>query len=516
MIAVVALCVASVAASGQTLERKVQQAIEKARLGGGQIGISIVDCDSGRELVNIVTGDRERRGFTPASNLKLLTSGAALATLGADYEFRTQLISMDNGRLVVRGSGDPAFADPELLSKMQLGVDQFVDRLVESVAKAGVTGIREVIVDDRVFDREYVHADWPAAQLNRAYCAQVSGVNFHANVLNVYVAPAARIGEAASARSEPQGNWLTIQRLAKTVGGKDASAEVWLERDKEPYSFRLHGSVRTAPDQPIQVTVHEPGLMFARVLADRLAKAGLTNPGQPASGRLVGIDEQLTGIDSAPVVALVRTPISVVLERCNVDSDNLYAESLLKAAGHRATGQPGSWSNGTAVVRMQLKDMVDGDTASRLIMADGSGLSKNNRVTPDMLTKWLRAMAEKPVIGDMFVRSLAKAGEEGTLKKRFKGSKLKNEVRAKSGYIAKVRTLSGYVTSPETGRRVAFSVLVDSVPSGSDQRAKELHENVVEFVDAWLSEQPRVAREPRGTPPAPQPSNAPAGEPVGG
>ena len=81
--------------------------------------------------------------------------------------------------------------------------------------------------------------------------------------------------------------------------------------------------------------------------------------------------------------------------------------------------------------------------------------------------------------------------KEGTLSHRFKGSKLHNEVRAKSGYIREVRTLSGYVTNPGTGRRVAFSVLVNNVPSGADVRAKEFHEAVVEAVDQWLYEHPK-------------------------
>ena len=98
----------------------------------------------------------------------------------------------------------------------------------------------------------------------------------------------------------------------------------------------------------------------------------------------------------------------------------------------------------------------------------------------------------------MFIQSLAVAGEEGTLKKRFKGAKLHNEVRAKSGYIREVRTLSGYVTNAASGKRIAFSVLCDNLPSGTDGRAKEFHEQVVEAVDAWLYE--RCKQLPAATP----------------
>ena len=478
---------------GQSLERKIDAAIEKARLGSAHIGVSVVDCQTGTELAGVHSSANSGAigGFMPASNLKLLTSGTAICVLGADYEFRTELF-YDSGRIIVRGAGDPAFADPELLEKMKVTLDQFVDKLIESANKETVPELREVIVDDRVFDREYIHPDWPVEQLNRAYCAQVCGLNFHANIVNVYVSPGARVNDPAIPRSEPSGSWMRIQSLAKTIASKgDAQSDVWLDRDKEPYTFRLMGTVRGALTAPIQVTVNEPSLMFAKFLAEKLSHAGLGDPHAPPIARLSTLDEHLP--ENGTPLGVVRTPLSVVMERCNVDSDNLYAESLLKAAGHKLTGQPGSWSNGTAAVRMQLKDLAGGDIAAQLIMADGCGLSRNNRVSPEMITRWLRALAAKPLIGDAFTHSLALAGEEGTLRKRFKGAKLHNEVRAKSGYINKVRTLSGYVINTATGRRVAFSVLVNDLPSGTDARAKELHENIVDAVDDWLTSQSRSA-----------------------
>lgn len=478
-----AACVLAIAgfAHAQSLESRVQGAIEKAKLAGAHIGVSVVDVETGKQLVDIDRGGKEP-GFMPASNLKLITSGVATLVLGPDYEFRTELV-LSGDKLVVQGTGDPALGDPELLGHMHISVDAMAGKLVDSVKSSGATGIREVLLNDRVFDREYVHPDWPKEQLNRAYCAEVCGINFHANVLNVFVSPGAGVGSEASARTQPGGSWIAIKRLAKTV--KEGSTEVWLERDKDPYSFRLHGTVRNAPDVPVQVTVDEPSVMFGRVLAEGLGKAGLGAQGAMPTVRLIGTDEAAP--EGGTIAASVRTPLSVVLERCNVDSDNLYAESLLKAAGHKQTGQPGSWANGTAVARSQIKDALGSEMAAKLIMADGSGLSRNNRVTPEMLTRWLAYMAGSPG-GDMYVRSMALAGEEGTLKKRFKGSKLKNEVRAKSGYIRQVRSLSGYVIDPSTNKRMAFSVIVNDVPSGGDQRAKELHEDVVEIVDDYLAQ----------------------------
>jgi D-alanyl-D-alanine carboxypeptidase/D-alanyl-D-alanine-endopeptidase (penicillin-binding protein 4) len=480
--------VAVMPAAGQSLERKVQNALAEARLGNAHVGVSIFDVQRNTELADLNINPRSNdRGFIPASNLKLLTSGTALSVLGKDFEFRTSLI-LDGDKLVVRGTGDPGFADPELLDKMGTGLSALLDRLVEmakqtlagdGAAGGGLGTIREVVLDDRAFDREYVHPEWPREQLHLSYCAQVSGLNFHANVLNVYVDPP---------RSQPEAPWIVIKRATRKV--KDGNTELRLDREKDgPYTFKLSGTVRYAPDGPVQVTVDQSCLMLGRLLADRIIHAGMAAPGLTSDNipvRLVGLDERIGDGPAARTLAAVRTPMSVVLERCNVDSDNLYAESLLKAAGHKSTGQPGSWANGTAVVRMQIKERLGSDYASQLVMTDGSGLSRGNRVTPEMLTRWLASLANDPQLGSTFVASLPTVGE-GTLKKRFKGAKLQCEVRGKSGYIREVRSLSGFVSEPNSGRSIAYSIIINDIPAGADAKSKEFHEDVVEIIDDYLA-----------------------------
>lgn len=472
------------AALGSTLERQVTNAINGAKLGGADIGVSVIDIASGRQLVDIKPAGRE--ALIPASNMKLLTSGAALLELGKDHEFKTELV-LDRDRLIVKGAGDPAFADPELLDAMSMDVDKFVNKLVESVkTNAPKASIKEIVVDDRIFDRQLVHPDWPVDQLRNAYCAQVSGMNFHANVLGVYVSPGPTIGSEALVQPEPSGNWITVRRLAKTVS--NGTNEVWLERDKEPYTFRVQGTVKTRQG-PFRVTVDNPALFFGRVLADRVKAAGLAD-GAGITARTARSEETF---DGGVVVATVKSRMDDVLARCNVDSENLYAECLLKLAGHKATGQPGSWNNGTALVRMKLQEALGAEVASSIELADGSGLSRNNRVSATALSKWLSHLARNKDVGETFVRSLAVAGKEGTVKRRFKKQQLTNEVRAKSGYIRNVRTLSGYVTHLTTGRRVAFSVLINDVPSNGDAKSKELHEQIVDIIDNWLASQEKPA-----------------------
>lgn len=480
--------------SADKLRRQINDAIAAARLSGASVGVSVRDCASNNEILLIQPQSAEQRQFIPASNLKLITSGVALLALGNDYEFRTSIVLQGN-RLIIRGSGDPAMADPALLEGLGVSCEQFIDTLVTSITNAGAQRVDEVILDDRVFDRTAVHPDWPADQLSRAYCAPVSGLNFHANILNLFASPASRIGDPPVVRTEPSAPWIEVDRRnARTVG--EGNTKVWVQHGTTPTRFALYGSVRAAIKEPVQVTLLDPGMIFGRLLAEGLARRNLgARPGADgrATAPVIRYAEPAENLAVAPgqerTVAVIRTPIDVVLERCNVDSENLYAESLLKAAANKLTGQPGSWSNGTAAVRMMMKDRLGPESAASLVMADGSGLSRNNRVTVSLMTRWLAEVADDAKNGETFVQSLALAGEEGTVRTRFKKAHLDNEVRAKSGYIREVRTLSGYLTEPTSRRRLSFSVMVNDVPADAHQRAKDLHEQIVELIDTWLASQ---------------------------
>lgn len=509
---VLTVLLAAALAPAQTISNaRVQDLLTQAKLGSSRVGVSVVDVETGRSLVAIRAGE----GFIPASNMKLLTSGAALAVLGPDFEFRTTLWRRGD-RLIVEGAGDPAFADPEILDEMAeearaLGsdaapgavrdVESFISWIAGHAASqwaadgpaAGGGRLTEVIVDDRILDREYVHPRWPADQLGRWYCAEVSGLTFFANVIRVFVAPTQ--GGEFSVRAEPRADWLPIERRLRAARKGEGTA-LDLSRAGSNNAFVLRGSVKTALVKPIEATTHESSLIFGRLLAERLGALGLGGPAVP-SWRLADVSDDFG--EGRRALVTVRTPIAKILERCNGDSHNLYAEALIKRIGHEMTGQPGSWANGAAVIRMQLRERIGPDAAAAVTVSDGSGMSRDNIITPAVMTSWLSALSRDPRIAAAFIASVPLAQEEGNMVKRFRGRKLLNDVRCKSGYINGVRTLSGYVIHPGTGRLVAFSILVNEVPANvPGSRVKEFHEDVVVEIDQWLAAQTRTAAETRG------------------
>ena len=467
-------------ALGQQLESTVRNLVANAKMATGtEVGIAVIDCQSGTPLVTIDA----RRAMIPASNLKLLTSGVALSVLGRDFEFKTQFI-IDGTRLVIKGAGDPALGDPKLLAENNWDVPGFIGQIVAAAEKAGVRGITEIIVDDRVFDRIAINPGWPDKQLNLWYCAPVTGLNFHTNVLEIFPRNGDRIGDPPGVQSQPSAPWIQIDTSGARTS-RDGSTSLWAQQTPSDavFAFRLYGSMRVTSKagqrEPIEVTVADPGLMLARLLADALAAKGmLATPTVPV--RLIHPTEDM---GKGTPFAVVSTPIATVMRRCNVDSQNLYAECLSKRMAFEVTGQPGSWPNGATVVRGRLQEMLGPDIGSVQI-ADGSGLSRENQIPPLTLARFLAAMQRDPVLFDPFYESMADA-DEGRLEARFRDRKLQNELRAKTGFIRGVLCLSGYVRHERDGRILAFVVMVNNF-GGDAGKARKLHEDVVEAIDRWL------------------------------
>jgi D-alanyl-D-alanine carboxypeptidase/D-alanyl-D-alanine-endopeptidase (penicillin-binding protein 4) len=475
---------ASAGALSAELSASVRQAITATGLKKADIAVSIRDTHTGEVLVD-VSGQKP---LLPASNMKVITTGAALHALGPDFMFRTRLLR-DGDRLTVVGDGDPSFGDPALLAQMVfkdsqgnvqagLTVDGLLDRWIDAVRSAGVTRVRELVVDDRVFDRQFVHPAWPENQLGNSYCAQVSGLNFHANLLQAFLKEDK--GQGLVERWSPSAPWIRVTNRSTASNGKKAEQTVWVGRTEDPTVYTLNGNMKARPADPIAVCVDNMPSFFARLLAERLRAAGVVveqaRTAQPT-------EAAPTGQTMGPVI---QTPLKSVLVRCNTDSQNMYAESLLKRVGYaRASGAPGSWTNGGNAIAQAVDERLGAGTAARgLTVSDGSGLSRQNRVAASLITAWMQSVAADPKLRDAFIESLAVAGETGTVAKRFKGlDTTKVFAPCKTGYINGVSCLSGYVGAVGHTPRFTFSVMCNELTEANAvSKAKDLQEKVVQLL----------------------------------
>jgi len=473
---ILAAGVIAVSVGSQDLTADVRRIVQSRGPTKGVTAVSIRDSDG--KLVASVEGDRP---LMPASNLKVLTTGAALRTLGPDFSFQTRLLGQDE-RLVVQGDGDPGLGDPELLKEMSLrdadgqvrtGLtpEAILDLWARAVRESGMTRVRELVVDDRVFDRSTCHVDWPVDQLHEDYCAEVAGVNFHLNRIDVWMKPSPRGAEVD--RISPDTRCVSF--VNRTALGKDRRGSVWLSREPDANVFTLRGFLRAQQSASTSVSVSDPPALFGGLLAERLRMQGV----QVDAVRLAGpLDPPASG---EPVGPTIRTPLSTVVRRANTDSQNLHAEALLKRIGHHVRGAAGSWENGGQAVETLVARRVGG--AAGLSMADGSGLSRNNRVSADLMTGWIHDLLHDPDprVAEVFTESLAVGGRTGTLRKRFRDIPADRAVvRGKSGYIVGVSGLSGVVELPN-GHEIPFCVISNGFTDGPS-KAREVQEAVVAMI----------------------------------
>ncbi|MDF1810020.1 MAG: D-alanyl-D-alanine carboxypeptidase/D-alanyl-D-alanine-endopeptidase [Phycisphaerales bacterium] len=482
--ALVALSMGGTVVEAGPLDRRTEQIVTRTDLGGGVVGVYIADLDTGVELADY----QGSNSMIPASNMKLLTSGAALFVLGGEFRFQTELILDETTTpptLVIKGDGDPALGDPAIFIGEQPGVtlDTLFDQISDALKGAGIQELKGILVDDRVLDRNFTHPAWPIDQLNRWYCAQVGGFNFHTNVLDVYTQPAAS-GGTPIVQLQPEADWVELQVKAKSNKKKRDTA--WVARPTKENSFTVYGNVSAKSEIP--VSVDNPPLFAGRLFASELNQRSIVvGANHRYSTDSVSLIQPMDRYTASKTVAVITTPIFDVLERTNTDSYNLYAEALIKRIGYEITSDPGSWENGATVVRMLLTEKLGPSAAETTVVADGSGMSRENKVQPKVLVSWMRKLARSDH-WELFRDSLATPGN-GTMRNRFKGDDLESQLYCKSGYLTGTYALSGVLIHPRSHQRVAFSILLNDVKGGSTkQNAKPLIDSIVGEIDNWMSQ----------------------------
>ena len=441
-------------------------------LAKATVGIEIVALGDTPTATKPMLRRSHATPLIPASNLKLVTTAAALERLGGDFKFDTRLVKRGND-LAIIGDGDPTLGDAELIKKFGWTTTTVFDSWAAAIKQMNVNAVGDVVVDDSVFDETFVHPNWPTDQLHLRYVAGVAGLNLNANCIDVYLNPTAR-GSVVNYSLDPATSYATVQNNCYT--SSENAVSLFMEPDTRVINLK-----GTSPGsrQGLSVTVDDPALFAATVLSESLTRAGVSSSGAVRRDRTVraGIDAKSPDII---VLAHHTTPLSAVLARANKDSMNLYAESLCKRLGFAASTQPGSWENGTVAMGAFLTAL--GVPVDQFKFDDGCGLSKQNALSAGALSTMLQHMFYGPN-RQAYIDSLAIAGVDGTLSDRFRGTDLSGRVYAKSGFVNGVSTLSGYFQGRDD-RWYAFSILMNGIPPKSNSMIKSLQERIVKAANA--------------------------------
>jgi serine-type D-Ala-D-Ala carboxypeptidase/endopeptidase (penicillin-binding protein 4) len=477
-------------AGAAAFRARVDAALAESHASRALWGILVQDRDSGETLYDL----NSDHSFTPASNAKIVTSILALSVLDRDYKFRTTLGSngtlAEDGRLsgdlFLAGRGDPSLSNRVFPYSGKADRQGAVESVLAELADAAVAkGLREVdgdiVGDDSYFPYDPYPAGWSIGDIFFEFGAPVSAIAFNDNTVSVTVQPAALAGDPPTVTFAPAAALGTISLELKT-GPAEEKPDFDVTREPGPNFILLRGTVpaghsATTLDLGMMHPAETAALALKQLLEARgvhvtgsvrvhhspppdTSDAGDLPPAADAFAPALGPDSLLLAEHDSPrLLEIVRM--------MNKISQNLYAELLLRTVGHEK-GSIGTSGAGLQVEADFLKSVgvVDGD----IELSDGSGLSRDDLVTPRGIVALLRFASRQPW-GEDFLSTLPIAGIDGTLESRMKSTPASGLIEAKTGSLEHVNSMSGYATTLR-GEHLVFAMFGNNNPGhGRDATA---------------------------------------------
>lgn len=458
------------------LRDDVEAILPRSRWPTARWSLLAVSLDRGDTLVSAEPDAM----LAPASNVKLLTTAAAMDALDPDFRYTTYLLAdgevvdgVLQGDLILYGTGDPTLDDaPE-----GAGPAPF-EQMARELLRLGIRTVNGDLVGDASLFRGPERAPgWNPDDFNDDFAAPASALGFTENVLTVEVIPGSSPGSRPLLRLLPEGTGAELINEVRTVSGPPRAIRLRREAPGDP--IRVTGEVQAGTRGVRRtITVVDPVLHAASGLRAVLHRHGIPVVGRtlanrdPAASAVTGSRTWAPAFGRTPpeVVATHRSPpLQEILTVVNQRSHNLYADMVSMTVGRVMDGE-GSFQGGARAVTA-FAHRVAG-VGERLSLVDGSGLSRENRATAGAFIALLQAMSRGPH-WSAYLETLPEAG--GRSFRRMGRSAADGNLRAKTGTIKNVSALSGIVRASD-GEAVLFSILANGVPN--TWQAKDLEDRI--------------------------------------
>lgn len=432
----------------------VLRVIEKSRATEAFWSVVVRDTTG-----KILEGYNQFKLIRPASSLKLLTSAAILNELGPEYRFTTKVYGLGyqsgstwEGDIIIRGVGDPSISG-EFYNKDRFHVfDKFFGAL-DSMGVRKING--NLIGNDSYFDQQPYPEEWNWQDLSYYYGVEINALSFNNNAVDLRVYANRDIGD------KPEIEWFPFDTDYVDFVNEQVITPPGSEFDEDYRRILGTNTILLRSKLPKNYVETESLSIFnaPRYFLDTFKKY-LEDGGISLTGRLI-VDSQEVDWNSSQYKELIRhesVPLKKMLYMVNKQSDNFYAEMLLKTMAAEHFGAAGSTELGLSLVK-DFADSMKMDT-TKLEVNDGSGMASSTLIQSDDLSRLLIEMRNHPHF-NVYKKSLSVAGFDGSLKNRFVNSPLRGKIYGKTGYVSGVRSLSGYMETA-SGQTVAFSVVTNN------------------------------------------------------
>jgi len=453
--------------AAERFAERAETLVTAAPVNKGAWGLLVVDAATGETLYE----KNADHYFTPASNMKLLTTALALDKLGPDYRFRTTVETHGTitqgvlaGDLILVGRGDPNLSNRKFPFDTKEEFDgppeKVLNELADQVVAHGVKEISgDIVADDSYFPRDRYPDGWEIDDMVWEYGAAISAIVVDDNAVTVTLTPGEKPGDPTIAVVDPATSDFTLKDQATTAekleksdkSDKSEKSDLTLVREPGSNTVLLTGTLpaKSAP-RKLVLAIQEPAQHAAIAMARLLADRGVKFHGSVRANH----DPDAAEASRTVLAEHVSLPLGTTLKLVNKISQNLHTEILLRTAAR----QQGRWTTSDDLLKFPEEFYARvGIAPGDVVQEDGSGLSRHDLVTPRAFVALLH-YAQRQTWFPVYFDSLPVAGIDGTLSDRMKKAGMAGRIHAKTGSVEHVRTLSGYADTPG-GRRLIFSFL---------------------------------------------------------
>src|SRR5690554_795184 len=437
----------------------VQQLINNLALKHASVGISVVDVANGKSVVSY----NADKSLTPASVLKLITTATALECLGDNYRYRTEVAfdANDPSRILVIGSGDPTLGSEVFSESPKVFFVNSVQQLNKTLSKSSNYSIYVV---DNLFGYDGVSPEWTWLDMGNYYASGSYGISIYDNSYKLFFNTTDRNKCPVILRTEPEIKGLKFtNELTLNNTGRDNG---YIYGAPFSYDRAVRGDIPGGRVSfSIKGDIPDPGLLLGETLADFLKKEGY-KIGEVRTAREDYFTAKCAPLNIKPaykvgksVFTQLSRPLKEIIREINVESNNHYAEHVIRTIGINVSKSIYDNALDEAVEYLGKFWKSKGIDNSSLHMYDGSGLAPQNAVSPQFLTELLSYMYNDSSYSDAFISSLPKAGMEGTLRTFMTNTKYNGKIVAKSGSIGGVQCYAGYLIDGD--KKYAFSIMIN-------------------------------------------------------
>ena len=460
------------------LRSQIEQIVRQPLLEPGFFAVKIVSLDTNQ----IIYEQNANKFVRPASNMKLYTVATAFDRLTPDYHFVTSVYAKERpedgkvkGDLIVYGRGDPSIAARFNNGDYFKGINDLADRIVATGVKR-VKG--DLVGDESYFNGAPVGSGWEWEDLTWSYGAELSALTINDNAIDLTVKPGLSVGFPVVITSGPPAvSFMTIANHA-TTSARGSKSDLHIYRGLGANTLEISGSLPLGDAGFIGgVAVPDPALAFVSMLRDALGKRGVKIDGRlrTVNSRSGGsiIPDSPAGPAPIEIASLQSPPFSLIATHTLKPSQNQYTELILRTLGKTQPPNPGDATRardnedaGLEVVTSFLRQAGVGE--NEIALNDGSGLSRNDLISANTTVQLLTFMTRHRYFAQ-FREALPIAGVDGTLRTRMRGTPAEGNVRAKTGSLSSVASLSGYVTTA-AGEHLVFSMMLNNYPDAAAVR----------------------------------------------